>query len=74
MKKLSIDWSYDEHECETCGCSYSEGAVVKLDDEIILDFPAHAHCFSMVNVGYEDILKSLCEHLNIKIEDNYGMD
>lgn len=69
MKKLKVVWSYDEHDCETCGHMWSSGAVVTLDDEVILDEPASCSCFHSVDIHTEDVLKALCDKLGIKIEE-----
>jgi len=70
MNKLNIDWLYDEHDCETCGGSYSIGAVVKYNNKIILDKPACAHCFSEPDIDYEQILYVLCKHLKTEVKEN----
>ena len=69
--KLKIEYSFDSHECETCGGMYSEGAVVEYDGKIILNTPANAGCFDCVNIEEGHILRALCDHLNIEIE---GLD
>lgn len=70
-KKLKIEWSYDDHECELCGTSWATGAKVTLDDVVILDAPAVAHCQGSVNVEEGHILYHLCKHLGIEVE---GLD
>ena len=70
MDRLNIEWSSDDHDCETCGYSYSEGAVVKYNGKIILNKPACASCTDTVNVDYEDVLIALSEHLKISIKEN----
>lgn len=69
MSKLKIEWSNDVYDCEDCGTSYSDGAIVKLDNEVILNAPASAHCMGSVNVDYVHILIALCRKLNISIEE-----
>lgn len=68
--KLEINWSYDEHDCETCGSSWSEGAVVTLDGTEILNKPANAHCLSNTYVTREDIFEAALKHLGVEIIEN----
>ena len=70
MDMLKIEWSVDDHECETCGDSYSEGAVVKYNNKIILNKPASASCTDCVNIDYDDVLIALCKYLKIEIKEN----
>ena len=44
-KRFSIEWLEDTYECEDCGMSWAEGAIVKLDGEIILEMLPVAHCY-----------------------------
>jgi myo-inositol-hexaphosphate 3-phosphohydrolase len=68
-QKLKIVWSSDEYDCKTCGSQWAEGAVVTLDDTVILDKPAVASCFGAEVVEWEDIARALCEHLSIEVEE-----
>lgn len=45
MFKIEIVWMVDEHDCDTCGSSYAEGARVYFDDVSVLDMEPCAHCF-----------------------------
>ena len=67
--KLKIEWSNDEYNCDTCGTSYSTGAVVTYNDNIILNIPASAHCFHSFNINYSHILAILLKHLDIEVEE-----
>lgn len=68
-RELHIEWSHDEHECEACGVSYSIGAVVTLDGEMVIDKPASAYCWDSVSVSEYDILQALCSHLDIHVSE-----
>ncbi len=68
MRKLRVEWSYDESDCDTCGFNYSTGCVIYLDDELLLDAPASASCFGGPNITELDVLQILCDKLEIELE------
>lgn len=44
---IEINWLSDYYDCDQAGCSggYSEGAIVKVDGNTILELIPKAHCF-----------------------------
>jgi len=70
MSKLIIKHSHNTYDCEDCGLSFSDGAVVTLDGETIIDAPACAHCFGNTNIDYVHILVALCKKLDIEIVES----
>lgn len=64
---LEIEWSTDKCNCETCGTTWSTGAVVKYNGEIILNEPANASCFESVDIDEDNVLRALCNELNIDV-------
>lgn len=67
MAKIEIEWLDDSSNCETCGPSYAEGAVVKIDGAVALDLTPCAHCFGGTNHDREDVLQHALEHLGHKV-------
>ena len=63
MAQIDIEWLDDSSDCDTCGCSYAEGAVVKIDGEVTLDLTPSAHCFGGVNHDREDVFYRILQHL-----------
>lgn len=53
--KIRIERITDSHDCETCGSSWAEGAIVYLDGEILLELLPIAHCYGGDNY-YDDII------------------
>ena len=68
MKTIKIEWLYDEIECETCGWSYAEGAVVHIDGEQILCEEAVAHCFGGNTITTQEVYEKILNHLGYKVE------
>jgi hypothetical protein len=58
IKRLS-----DTHDCETCGSSWADGALVYIDDALALELEPHAHCYDGTNYNDEDIFRKILEHL-----------
>lgn len=67
-KTIKIEWLYDVYECEICGDSYAEGALVLLDGEVIIHEEAIAHCFGGNNVTSFEIYEKILNHLGYKVE------
>ena len=67
-KILNIEWSHDEHDCEDCGSSYSTGAHVTFDGEVLVDKKAIAHCYNgNGDVELEGILLLVLDKLGVEI-------
>lgn len=67
MKEITIEWLEDTYECEDCGMSWAEGAIVKLDGETILEMPPLAHCYGGADYSETDVYKA------ILVELGYGV-
>lgn len=44
--QLEIEWLYDSYDCEDCGPSDAQGAVVRLDGQVVIELIPNAHCYS----------------------------
>ena len=68
---VTIEWLHDEHECDTCGTSFADGAIVTLNDETILEMIPHAHCFGGCHWNSEEVYKLILEKLGYEILEDY---
>lgn len=68
MSKIEIEWLVDEYDCDTCGSNWAEGAVVKIDGELVFDLSPSAHCYAGVSYSQEDIYKKILNHLHEVVE------
>lgn len=66
--KLEIEWLYDHHECDQCGWSAAEGAIVRLDNKVILELMPKAACYSSDTWDAEEIYVTLLEAFGFDVE------
>lgn len=59
MATIKIEWSTDSWDCETCGGSYADGAIVCIDDKTILDEPASAHCYDSSGASESQVIEAI---------------
>lgn len=67
MSKIEIKWIYDEHDCDTCGSSYAEGAIVKIDGKEALVLEPFAHCFDDQSFSETEVFEKILEHLGHEV-------
>jgi hypothetical protein len=71
MKTVKIQWLWDDHDCETCGSSYSEGALVTIKEkgkvDLTLDFSPMAHCFDSVEYSTDFVYASILNTLGYEL-------
>lgn len=70
MSNILIKWLWDEHDCETCGWSASDGAEVYIDDKPILALKPVAYCFDNTNYSRDDVYRAILEHLGHTVEED----
>lgn len=71
MSKIEITWISDSTDCETCGSSWAEGAIVKIDGIVVLDFTPVAACYDGSSYMPEFIYQKLFSYLGHEsIENN----
>lgn len=68
LANIKIEWLHDDHDCETCGASYAEGARVTIDGAVALDLQPVAHCFDGKNWQDDDVYKLILEKLGYTVE------
>jgi hypothetical protein len=64
---VEIEWVYDEYDCETCGPSYAEGAIVRVDNVVILEMMPHAHCYSSESYEPEEVYNALLNRFGFDV-------
>jgi hypothetical protein len=67
MQSIGIEWRSDWYDCETCGPSYAEGALVKLNGGTILDLKPVAHCYAGQSWDREQVYRLILEHLGYAV-------
>lgn len=65
--KITIQWLFDNHNCETCGSDYAAGALIKMGDKRIMLNPV-AHCFDGDNWETEDVFAEILRELGHEFE------
>jgi hypothetical protein len=60
---IRIERLTDSHDCETCGPSWAEGALVYIDGTLTLELEPHAHCYDGDDYQDSDIFGKILEHL-----------
>ena len=61
--KIDINWISDVTDCETCGSSYAEGAVVSFDGEVVIDMTPAAACYDGVSFDSSEVYQAILEKL-----------
>lgn len=67
MNKILIQRTEDEHDCETCGCSWEESYMTEFNGEVI-GKEAVAYCFGAENTSLVDVLISVLFKLGYVVE------
>ena len=68
-KGLAIEWLTDDHDCETCGSSWAEGAIVRLNGEVILNMSPCAYCYDSTSYSSDQVYRAILEHLGYAIAE-----
>lgn len=64
---VDIQWLRDSHECDTCGMSDAEGAIVSIDGKQVLSLEPCAHCYGGDNWNYEAVLRMTLAKLGYRV-------
>lgn len=65
--KITIQWLWDEHSCETCGTTIAAGAAIKIGDKAIVLDPV-AHCFDDETWTTEEVFIEVLRELGHEVE------
>lgn len=66
---ISIEWITDHSDCEDCGPSYAEGAIVRIDGVEVLDLTPGASCFGGTHYTKEEVLRKIIESLGHTMDE-----
>lgn len=69
---VEITWTEDYHDCETCGGSQADGAVIKIDGEEVATLVPFAHCFNEDSWDAPEVFATLLSKMGIRVAlDNH---
>ena len=66
---IKIEWTSDEHDCETCGWSYASGANIYFDDELAIELVPIANHFGGQTYTNDEVYTAILEKLGHTISD-----
>lgn len=69
MSRIEIEWLEDSSDCETCGPSYADGAIVKIDGAVALDMTPVAGCLNGSGHDSREVLMAVLRHLGHTVEE-----
>lgn len=69
MSKIKIEWLTDFHDCETCGGAYASGAIVEIDDDVVIDLAPVAACFGGRDYTADEVYARIFNHLGHELEN-----
>jgi hypothetical protein len=64
---IRIEWHTDEHDCENCGSSYAEGAVIHIEGREPIEMLPSAHCFDGTSYSEADVYTRIIEELGYRV-------
>jgi hypothetical protein len=67
---ISIEWITDHSDCDDCGPSYAEGAIVRIDGVEVLDLTPRASCYGGTHYTKEDVFRKIIESLGHTVEES----
>lgn len=67
LNRIDIAWLTDDHDCDTCGSNYAEGAEVFLDGKCILSLKPNAYCFDSDDYPSDEVYIRLLETLGYTV-------
>lgn len=70
MARIKIEWLADNHDCETCGPTWAEGARVTIDGKRVLELEPHAYCYDGTDYNESQVLRKIIEVLGYVIEES----
>lgn len=75
--KIKYEFLYDEHECETCGYSTAQGAIIWFDEKEVYRLEPVAHCYdgeTLLNKAGQQctVHEKILELLGHELEEIYN--
>lgn len=71
MQVIEINWLSDSMDCETCGTSYADGAIVRFEDGVQIHMTPHAHCYDSDHYDSDTVYKEILRRLGYTVKDTY---
>lgn len=73
--EINIEWLSDYTDCECCGGSGAEGAIVTIGEDVI-DMTPYAHCYNSVYYSESQVYNAILKHLGFVVNStsNYNED
>ncbi len=65
--QLEIEWLYDSYDCEVCGPSDAQGAIVRLDGKVVIELIPNAHCYSSETYDDNSVYATIFNMFNIEL-------
>lgn len=63
MTRILIEKISDSTDCETCGCSFADGARVHFDGRLVLELAPVADCFGGTSYDEDEIFAEVLRHM-----------
>lgn len=67
-RQLEVTLLEDHHDCETCGSAFAQGALVRLNGEVVVDRTPCAHCFGDKSYPLDQVLCEALERLGYEVK------
>jgi hypothetical protein len=67
--KIEIEWLVDEHDCETCGSNWAQGAKVGFEDGTAIEMIPNAYCCGTEHYDNDEVYKAIIKKLGHEIVD-----
>jgi len=68
---INIKWLTDEHDCDSCGYTSAEGAIVTIDGVEIFELEPVAYCFGSAEYSSETVYKMIIAHLGHEVRETF---
>ena len=67
--KIEIEWLSDSYDCDDCGMSWAEGAIVFFNGVKVLDLTPSAHCYDGINYERDEVYRQILAELGHTVEE-----
>lgn len=66
--RITIERLYDQYDCDTCGYSSAEGAIVMFDGKEVISMLPQAHCYAGKDYTDDIIFEAIFNKLGHTLE------
>jgi len=67
MTKISIEWTQDVYDCETCGMSWADGGKIYIDGKMVDEVEPVAYCSGGISASEDELLVLALAHMGISV-------